>query len=104
MLFIRNLSKTKTLLPVYLPWLLSLSTSYYPVLSYLIAWLGSFFIFYITIRSPLSYHSIDTQLKDQIMRPIVLVQLIFAGFMCCTSIFYFAAHLSDGNEQLALIA
>jgi hypothetical protein len=27
------------------------------------------------------------------MRPIVLVQLIFAGFMCCTSVFFFLDHM-----------
>jgi len=31
----------------------------------------------------------DLQISQQIMRPIFLQQFIFAGFMCCTSIFFF---------------
>ncbi|HKG08297.1 MAG TPA: hypothetical protein VKB19_17655 [Pedobacter sp.] len=32
-------------------------------------------------------------MRHQIMRPIILIQLVFAGFMCSTSIFYFLDHL-----------
>ncbi len=50
------------------------------------------------------------------MRPIFLLQLIFAGFMCCTSIFFFLNHLGyeyfekispvkfTANEQTYLLA
>ena len=31
----------------------------------------------------------DLPFSEQLMRPIFLVQIIFAGYMCCTSIFYF---------------
>ena len=30
-----------------------------------------------------------TEIAEQLMRPIFLVQIIFAGYMCCTTIFYF---------------
>ncbi|WP_316792237.1 exosortase Y-associated Wzy-like protein [Pedobacter frigoris] len=100
--------KIKILIPLYFPWLLAESIAYYAELSYLIAWLGSFFIFYLTILSPFRFQSIDLPLQYQIMRPLVMIQIIFAGFMCCTSIFYFLNHLNhfqpDVQEQIKLIA
>ena len=81
--------KLKIILPLYLPWVLSTLVQYYASLSYLIAWLGSFYIFYLTILSPLRFFSTDLPIAQQLMRPAVLIQLLFAGFMCCTSIFYF---------------
>ena len=92
-----SLSKKPVVL-LYIPWIISELVGYHPVLSYFVAWLGSFFIFYLTIASPLSQFSTDLPKKQQAMRPIVLIQLIFAGFMCCTSIFYFLDHL--GYEYL----
>jgi len=76
-----------------MPWILATLMSYDPVSSYFVAWLGTFFIFFISIGSRLSYHQQDLLLSQQTMRPIVLIQLVFAGFMCCTSIFYFMDHL-----------
>lgn len=64
-----------------------------PIASYFIAWLGSFFIFYWTLVSRVKFIPHDIPLSKMVMRPIVIIQLIFAGFMCCTSIFYFMDHL-----------
>lgn len=94
-------SSKKVIIPLYIPWIISELVSYHPVLSYFVAWLGSFFIFYLTIASPSSQFSADLPKRQQAMRPIVLIQLIFAGFMCCTSIFYFFDHL--GYEYLTKI-
>nr|WP_316811401.1 hypothetical protein [Pedobacter heparinus] len=58
-------------------------------MSYLIAWLGSFFLFYISTTGKIKPLPDDRNIAEQLMRPIFLVQLIFAGYMCCTSIFYF---------------
>ena len=96
--------KEKLILTSFLPWLLSLCLIKDPVCSYITAWLGSFFIFYLTIFSRLRYLEEGTQISSQIMRPIVLLQLVFAGFMCCTSVFYFLDHmgyqyLSDINTK-----
>ena len=33
----------------------------------------------------------DRAIAEQLMRPIFLMQIIFAGYMCCTSIFYFSS-------------
>jgi hypothetical protein len=76
-------------LVLYIPWLLSLVFKTEPEVSYFIAWLGSFFIFYVTLSGKIKPLPKDRTIADQIMRPIFLVQIIFAGYMCCTSIFYF---------------
>ncbi len=74
---------------LYIPWLLSLLFSGDPEISYIIAWLGSFFILYITLSGWVVALPNDRPISEQLMRPVFLVQIIFAGYMCCTSIFYF---------------
>ncbi len=55
----------------------------------MVAWGGSFFIFYITISGKIKAIPDDLNLSEQLMRPLFLTQIIFAGYMACTSIFYF---------------
>ncbi len=86
-------TKTVSYLPGFIIWITAEFVITDPVFSYLLAWAGSFFIFYWTIFSNFRYINNDLPLKDQVLRPIVIVQIIFAGFMCCTSIFYFLNHL-----------
>lgn len=86
-------SRRRILIAIYLPWVAAECLQFDPVTSYFIAWIGSFVVFYLSLISPLRYYTPDRPLKFQILRPIVLIQLIFAGFMCCTSIFYFIDHL-----------
>ena len=73
---------------LFLPWLLSVLFNPFPVTSYFLAWLGSFFIFYLTLTGTLKPLPTDRRISSQLMRPIFLAQIIFAGFMCTTSIFY----------------
>lgn len=103
-------------IPALLVFFLSLGLYDLPVLSYFVAWLGSFYIFYLTWFSKQSAIKNDRAISQQIMRPLFLLQIIFAGFMCCTSIFYFLDHLGYeyfekvsptnfvANEQTYLIA
>ncbi len=88
-------SETKTIsyLPGFIIWIVTEFVITDPIFSYLLAWAGSFFIFYWTILSNFRYVNDDLPLINQVLRPIVIVQLIFAGFMCSTSIFYFLNHL-----------
>lgn len=88
-----NFSRQKVLILIYVPWIIAICTQLFPIASYLIAWLGSFYIFYLTLFSRVKFIPQDLPLTKQVMRPIVMIQLIFAGFMCCTSIFYFLDHL-----------
>lgn len=74
---------------LFLPWLLAVLFNADPKFSYLIAWLGSFFIFYLSLSGTVKPLPADRSIAEQLMRPVFLVQLIFAGYMCCTSIFYF---------------
>lgn len=74
---------------LFLPWGLSMAFTSLAALSYLIAWLGSFFIFFVTLTGKIKPLPLDRSFADQLMRPIVIVQIIFAGYMCSTSIFYF---------------
>ncbi|HTD42302.1 MAG TPA: hypothetical protein VK671_16845, partial [Mucilaginibacter sp.] len=74
---------------LYIPWLLALMLESDPRVSYIIAWLGSFLIFYLTISGWVKPLPSDLSIGEQLMRPILLVQIIFAGYMCCTTIFFY---------------
>ena len=90
-----------TYIILYFPWLLSFAFYDSAIFSYLIAWLGSFFIFYISISGKLRPIPTDRPLAEQLMRPLFLMQIIFAGYMCCTSIFYFFSVLGYENFEKA---
>jgi len=77
------------LVALYVPWGLSVLLSVSPVLSYLVAWMGSFLIFYLSLSGKVKPIPKDLSIAEQLMRPIFLIQIIFAGYMCSTSIFYF---------------
>lgn len=81
--------KQGPILILYLPWVLASLFNYDPIVSYLIAWFGSFFIFYMTMSGRIKPLPTDRSIPDQLMRPLFLVQIIFAGYMSVTSIFYF---------------
>lgn len=84
---------------LFIPWALSLIFQSNPILSFLTAWAGSFFIFYMTLTGKIQPLPNDRPLSEQLMRPIFLVQIIFAGYTCCTSIFYFLSVLGYQNFQ-----
>lgn len=74
---------------LFAPWAISSVFESMPITSYWIAWLGSFFIFFISFTGKLRRLPDDRPIADQIMRPVFLMQIIFAGYMCTTTIFYF---------------
>jgi hypothetical protein len=74
---------------LFIPWILAVGIQSLPTVSYLVAWLGSFFIFYMTLTGKIKELPADRSPAEQLMRPIYIVQIIFAGYMCCTTIFYF---------------
>ncbi len=63
---------------LYIPWALSLALRGDPELSYIIAWLGSFLIFYLTLSGWVTDLPKDLKVAEQLMRPIFLVHIIFA--------------------------
>jgi hypothetical protein len=74
---------------LYLPWVLSILLKDSTTLSYFVAWLGSFFIFFVCYSGMIKPLPQDRSIAGQLMRPIFLVQIIFIGYMACSSIFYF---------------
>lgn len=74
---------------LYIPYILSATLAADPRMSYLIAWTGSFYIFYITLTGKVRSLPDDLPILSQLMRPIFLTQIIFAGYMAVSSIFYF---------------
>lgn len=89
--------KIERLLALFIPWVLSLLFQSDPSLSYFIAWLGSFYIFSLTLTGWVKPLPDDRSFAEQLMRPILLVQIIFAGYTCCTSIFYMLNVLGYDN-------
>lgn len=84
---------------LFIPWLLSVLFKDNAVTSYMIAWLGSFFIFFATLAGIVRPLPDDRPKAEQLMRPIFIVQIIFAGYMSCTSIFYFLSVLGYEDFQ-----
>ena len=84
---------------LFLPYLLSLLFLSEPKVSFAIAWAGSFYIFYLTLAGKIKILPKDLPISAQLMRPIFFTQVIFAGFMACTSIFYFLDVLGYENFQ-----
>ena len=82
---------------LFVPWLLALMCKGDSLLSYFIAWFGSFFIFLISLSGWVRPIPKDRSMAEQLMRPIFIIQIIFAGYMCCTSIFYFMNSLGYEN-------
>lgn len=74
---------------LYVPFLLALLFESKPHAAYLIAYAGSYFIFYLSYSGHLKKLPNDLPIAEQLLRPIFLLQIIFAGYMACTSIFYY---------------
>jgi hypothetical protein len=84
----KNLTFEKYL-ALYMPWVISLLFRSDAIISYSIAWLGSILIFYLSLSGWLRPIPKDRSVPEQLMRPIFLVQIVFAGYMAVSSIFYF---------------
>ena len=74
---------------LFLPYLVAELLSYEPTTSYLVAWMGSFVIFYLSLSGKVKPLPEDRSFARQIFRPLGLTQLTFAGFNAVSSIFYF---------------
>jgi len=74
---------------LYIPFFLALLTSGSPVMSYFIAWGGSFWVFFLSMSGMIKPLPKDRSFAEQFLRPVILIQIIFASYMSVTSIFYF---------------
>ncbi len=86
-------------LVLFIPWVLAVLLKSDYEFSYVISWLGSFLIFFLTLTGWVRPLPEDRSTAEQLMRPIFLVQIIFAGYMACTSIFYFLDVLGYQNFE-----
>lgn len=74
---------------LYVPFLVAWLLQSNPHISYLVAYAGSYFIFYLSYSGQIKKLPDDLPIAEQLLRPIFLMQIIFAGYMACTSIFYY---------------
>jgi hypothetical protein len=70
------------------PSALAYITSFDPLTSYVIAWIGSWFILIASTTGQIRPLPKDRPWTHQILRPLFLIQGVFAGFFCLSSIFY----------------
>ena len=61
---------------MFMPWALAEVFQGVPTVSYFTAWLGSFFIFFVTLSGKIKPIPTDRTLAEQLMRPIFIVQII----------------------------
>jgi len=83
------MNKSVKYISLFLPLILSYFLYPTPILSYLTAWLGSFLLFYLSLTGFIASLPDDLPFAQQMMRPIIIIQLIFCGFNFCSSIFFF---------------
>ena len=86
---------------LYVPFVLSSMAQSSAHASYLIAWLGSFFIFVICYKGVIKKLPSDLPIIEQLLRPIFFLQIVFAGYMSCSSIFYYLNTL--GYEYITYV-
>ncbi len=86
---------------LYLPFVIALFLKSFPHSSYILAWAGSFFIFYVCYRGLIKPLPSDLPIVEQLLRPMFFLQIIFAGYMATTSIFYYIHAL--GYEYLTYV-
>lgn len=74
---------------LFLPYVVAVLLQGSPTISYLVAWSGSFLILFLTLGGHVRPLPGEQPLVQNLLRPIGLTQLIFAGYTALTSIFYF---------------
>lgn len=74
---------------LFIPYVLAALFQDAPSASYLMAWGGSFWIFYLTLSGAVKPLPGDGSLARQLFRPIGVTHLVFAGYTAVTSIFHF---------------
>ncbi len=74
----------------YLPYIFAISyTNSSPALSYWISWWGSIFIIVMSFSGFIKKRPTDLPFFNHFFRPYILFQLIFAGYNCLSTFFYY---------------
>jgi hypothetical protein len=74
---------------LFLPYGIAVALNPWPNLSFVAAWLGSFAILGISLSGIIKPLPADRSIMGQVMRPIVLTQIVFVSYTALTSIFNF---------------
>jgi hypothetical protein len=74
---------------LFIPYVLAALLQDVPSASYLVAWGGSFWIFYLTLSESIRPLPGSGSLARTLFRPIGVTHIVFVGYMAVTSIFYF---------------
>ena len=75
---------------LFAPFALATALAALPLASYVIAWAGSFWILWLTISGHVKPLPGRVSALDQVMRPVVLTQILFASYNFLSSVFYVA--------------
>jgi hypothetical protein len=82
---------------LFIPWILASILQSDALLSYWVAWGGSLLIFFLTLTGWVKSIPTDRPMTEQLMRPMFIMHIIFAGYMACTSVFYMLNALGYEN-------
>lgn len=74
---------------LYAPYVMAESVAYSPRLSFAVAWTGSLAILYLTLSGAIKPLPLDRPLSAQMLRPVMLAHVVFAGYTALSSIFFF---------------
>ena len=84
---------------LFIPWIFSLLLAGNPQLSFLIAWFGSIFNLVLVFTGTIKPLPNDLPLAKQLIRPVFLTQILFVGYTCLTSIFFYLDVLGYRNFE-----
>jgi hypothetical protein len=82
---------------LYIPWIFSLLFSGNPQVSFLIAWFGSILNLVLVLKGIIKPLPNDLPFAKQLIRPVFLTQILFVGYTCLTSIFFYLDVLGYRN-------
>lgn len=82
---------------LFFPWMFATLLSGNPALSFSIAWIGSILNLILVFNGMIKPIPSDMGRSEQLMRPMFITQLIFIGYMCLTSIFFYLDVLGYKN-------
>jgi hypothetical protein len=84
---------------LFIPWIFSMLFIGNPQASFLIAWFGSILNLVLILSGTIKPLPNDLPLSKQLIRPVFLTQILFVGYTCLTSIFFYLDVLGYRNFE-----
>ncbi len=84
---------------LFIPWIFSMLFAGNPQLSFIIAWGGSLLNLFLILSGSIKPLPNDLPISQQLIRPVFLTQILFVGYTCLTSIFFFLDVLGYRNFE-----